>query len=328
MRVSLPSAICFLFQAWSLVPFCVSGNRQIYQFPNATFIENIAVRPNGHLLLDTFDQGRVYSIDPAATNPKPYIIAQLPAATAIGGIAQIEPDVFAVCGGILNQTTRRLLEGTAKIFLLDLRECGTQPSQSCAAVDTVATVFDTESLNGMTALPQYPQTVLTVDSVGGRIFRTNTVTGYVDVAFQNDNLAIGKDSPPGALGGNGIKIYGGHLYFTNSMLQLFGRIPITATGEPTGEVATIVSGKSIKVAYDDFAITSAGISYVAGHPSTLVRITQNGEQDIISNESDSVTLLEPTSVALSVDEKKLYVVTGGTITDGIARGGQVVEFLL
>ncbi|PTB57241.1 hypothetical protein M431DRAFT_4303 [Trichoderma harzianum CBS 226.95] len=42
-----------------------------------TKVENIGIRPSGHLLLNTFDQGKMYTIDPSTKNPN------------------IEPDLFA-----------------------------------------------------------------------------------------------------------------------------------------------------------------------------------------------------------------------------------------
>ena len=72
--------------------------RQLYQFPNSTFthIENVAIRPNGQLLLTIITEPCVYSLDPAASAPTPQLLYRFPSVTSMLGIAETSPDVFAV----------------------------------------------------------------------------------------------------------------------------------------------------------------------------------------------------------------------------------------
>ncbi|KAK4615080.1 hypothetical protein CLAFUR0_08879 [Fulvia fulva] len=97
--------------------------RTIYHFLEPTFIENIVIRPNGHLLLTTFREGSVYNLDPNAASPVPELVAKLPGTTALTGIVQIEYDTYAVTGGI-KAGSMKFEKSTMKVFdrLLGLSE--------------------------------------------------------------------------------------------------------------------------------------------------------------------------------------------------------------
>lgn len=306
--------------------------REIFHFANATFIENIALRPNGHLLLDTFDNGRMYTIDPSAPDAKPHVAAQFPAVTSLTGIVEVAPDVFAVSGGIPSATNPFAFElGTAKVFLINFRDCGAKHGQTkVPEVQKIAEMPDANILNGMTHLPAHPHIILTVDSVDGHIFRVDTSTGAVDVAIQDAKLAIGNGNATTPLGANGIKVHDGYLYFANSAQLFFGRVAITPEGNRAGDVEKIVSVLDrATMAYDDFAITKDGTAYVATHPSYLSKITSDGKETIIVGADDQTILYGPTSVILSRDGKKAYVTTGGAASDGVGTtGGQLVEVSL
>src|SRR5712664_3696486 len=49
--------------------------RQLCEFPNVTWIENIAVRSNGQLLVKPFTSPELYQIDPFQQSPTPKIVA-------------------------------------------------------------------------------------------------------------------------------------------------------------------------------------------------------------------------------------------------------------
>lgn len=329
MRVSLLLAFYGLLHAASATTFQHRPDvgpsiRQLYEFPYSIFLENLTVRPNGHLLINTFDDARIFGLDPSTQNILPTVVAQLYGVTAGSGIVQVAPDVFVTSGGILNVTTGRTQKGSAKIFLLE--PIKDEPSFS---VSTIAAVPDTESLNGMVSLPLHPRTVLSVDSLEGRIFRINTSTKDIDVVFQHPMLGLGNFTMPGALGGNGLKIHDGYLYFTNSIQQFFGRIKIEPDGSVTGGIEEILSFAGLnQLRFDDFAITKTGDSYIAAHPNTLVKVSRDGNETLITGDDNNLTLLDPTSAALSRDEKKLYLITAGSLANGTTTGGQIVELQL
>ncbi|OAQ72776.1 six-bladed beta-propeller, TolB-like protein [Pochonia chlamydosporia 170] len=295
---------------------------QLFQFPNTSqFVENIAVRSNGHLLLDTFDHGRLYTLDPTAKKPIPRVVAQVPESTGLTGIAEVAHDLYAVSAGILNLTDDSFEAGTSKVALVDLRDCH---DGKLASVRVIAEVADAGILNGMASLQKHKHIILSVDSKTGRVYRVNTRNGKVDIAFQDDRLKPGPGPVLVPLGINGVKIFKGYLYLTNSQQRFVGRIKIDDFGDKTGdlEIITTLPLNPPKVP-DDFSIAKDGTIYLGAHVDTLVKITPNGQWTALVEGSSAGFYLDgPTSTALSKDEKTVYVTTSGGGQTG--KGGQIV----
>ena len=299
-----------------------ASSRLVYQFGEQTFIENIAVRRNGHLLLSTFRNGSVYDLDPNVANPEPQLVAELPGVSSLVGIAEIADDVFAVGGGNRVPEGFGFIQGTMKVFRVDMnkKDAGAGTSDVVAVVTDIP---DTTGLNGMCALPGRPSVVLGADSKAGRILRIDTATGRVDAPIVDELLLPSTDPNIVPLGINGIRVSGEYVYVTNSGLGLFGRVRITADGERAGEIERIakIKNPSKMSGYDDFAIVATGEgpprAYVALHPNTVQKIgIDDGTQTLFVGGGESTLLKNPTSVALSGDGQKIYI---------CSAGGQVVE---
>jgi hypothetical protein len=71
----------------------------IYQFPNGTWIENIAVRYNNALLLTLLTMPDLYNLDPTSSKPSLTLLYTFPNATALFGIAEYAPDVLGIAAG-------------------------------------------------------------------------------------------------------------------------------------------------------------------------------------------------------------------------------------
>ncbi|KAF3061594.1 hypothetical protein GL218_02908 [Daldinia childiae] len=299
-------------------------SRELFAFNEGkTFIANIVVRTNGTLLLSTFENGRLYSLDPHAATPKVELVAEFPGSNAISGVVANSPDVFTVTGG--DHRPYRYALGSMRVYTVSFQQPG-QP----AVVKTVAEVPDTEMLNGIASLPSQPHIVLSADSVRGRIFRINTSTGAVDVAFSDPALELNEAVP---IGVNGIRIFGPHLYFVNSAKGYFGRIPIGPDGSKVGDVEIIAHTPETigpSSAYDDFGIAQPvggnPTAYVTAHTNKVYSIDLvTGEQKLFFGGGDSTALKRPTSVAVANDGKSIYVTTAGFETLGGPAKGQVVE---
>jgi hypothetical protein len=76
----------------------------IWQFPLGTWVENLAVRTNGQLLVTLLSQPELYHVDPFQKTA-PTLIHSFPNASGLLGIAEIEDDVFAVVAGNWSTTT-------------------------------------------------------------------------------------------------------------------------------------------------------------------------------------------------------------------------------
>lgn len=297
-----------------------SNSRLLFESTRGIFFENVFTRSNGHLLLTTFDQGRIYSLDPSSPNPEPQLVAQIPGSNSSFGISEISPEVFAISSGNYIISDFRFIRGSAKITTLDLtrgfRE-GRKP-----VMRTVAQVANTTMLNGMVSLPFSPHVVLSADSNAGQVFRINTLTGSVKVIFQQPLLAGTSELPMGI---NGMKILDDHLYFTSSAHGFYGRFRINAQGSIVGELeqlSLLPAGWGLR--YDDFTLNSEGVAYVATQTSKLVQITADGNQTILLDDSTDLVPRFPTAAALSKDEQTVYLVTGGSSTDP-SKGGQIIE---
>lgn len=73
--------------------------RRVCQSPNVTWIENIAVHSNGHLLVTLFSSPDLYQVEPFQQDPTPKLVAQFPDALGMLGIAEIKRDIFAITKG-------------------------------------------------------------------------------------------------------------------------------------------------------------------------------------------------------------------------------------
>lgn len=302
-------------QAWAASP------RQIFEFPS-TFIENIHVRPNGHLLLSSVDTSVLFTLDPTARTPSAKPVVNLTDCSGLTGMATVGHELFAVSSGI--HTEFAFVNNSMQISVVHIPE---HHHHRAHVINTIP-VPGTEMLNGMAPLPSNPSVVLSADSIGGRILRINTQTGEVDVAIE-DSLLGYNNTTPVPLGANGLKIFGDYVYFTNSGLGFFGRIPIDSLGNRAGDVdivARLQGAVGLTNAYDDFAFDSAGNAYVSVHSYSVDKITPQGVQTLFAGGLNSSSVFrEPTSAALSRDGRSIYVSTGGGTVDGKVYGGQVIQ---
>lgn len=86
-----------------------SQGNLIHQFPDPTWVENIAVRKNGHLLVTIVISPELYLIDPLTSSLDPtsnktatLIHSFAPSFAAVLGITETQPDQFYVVVGNLS----------------------------------------------------------------------------------------------------------------------------------------------------------------------------------------------------------------------------------
>ncbi|KAH7182348.1 uncharacterized protein B0J16DRAFT_373000 [Fusarium flagelliforme] len=295
--------------------------RVLQTFENGDFLENIITTSAGSLLLTSFSDGNLYSLDPDAEEPQIRTVATLPNVTALSGLQEVSPGVILVSGGLLENLSFQ--QGSIKIFRVEI-----SASKSDAKVTVLAHVVNRTMLNGMTTVPGDPNIILSADSIAGEVVRFDLRTGVSDVAISDPLFRLVPDTVP--LGINGIEASGGYLYFTNSARGLFGRIKIDMFGnrqrtENVEILARLPQKSSLTYAYDDFAMVtdcSGGFqsSFIATQNSTLTRVHSSGSQVTILGESNCCLLNSPTSVAITADNKKLYITTGSSSEASL--GGQ------
>ncbi|KAJ5134158.1 hypothetical protein N7448_000819 [Penicillium atrosanguineum] len=289
---------------------------QLSNFTNYVDIENSALRPNGHILLTTFDQGRLYTLNPLSDSPQAELVASLPGATALCGIAAIANDKFAIVGGVrghyhyTNET----------VYTVDFSMDAVNPS-----VHAVARLPNASMLNGLSSMPKQPHIILIGDSRLGAIFRVDTTTGISRLAFKHDLLA----APTNAslpIGVNGLKVVDDYVLFTNSARNIFAHIRVSADGLHFGDVEIVARLDSSSGSdWDDFIVDSAGVAYVAQPDNAIARVMPGGTHSVIAGGGSSEEVKEPTSVQLANGGRSIYVTTRG---DGKKVSGQVLEIQL
>jgi hypothetical protein len=293
---------------------------QLFAFKNSTFLENTSIRSDGKLFLSSLSTSNLMEFDPNTADGVK-ITATIPEATGLLASTFIDDERLVVHAGQVDMATYSIVKGTAAIWEVNFRRC--PPS-----IRKVASIPETQMLNGMAALPAHPHIILSLDSIGGRVFRTNTRSGSVDVPIHNPTwFGPGPDATI-PLGANGIQIRGNTLFFTNSAQAFFAKVKINDRGEPMGEPEKIHqnANATFSTSYDDFDVDSEGNAYICRDPNKLVKVTPDGETSLFVGGSRNPLIYTPTSVRLTSNGKTAFVVTGGAdkVVDGEFLGGQII----
>lgn len=290
-------------------------------FQSSVLLENIAARASSELLLTSFSSPTLFTLDPQTTNRTLSPVHTFPNATALTGIAEYHPGVFAVVASVINTATFRAALGSVVVWSIDLNT-HTPTVHAICALPTV------EGPNALTALPGHPDIILMADSIAGGVWQINTGTGKAQLAIQD--ALMQPDGPAPALGINGVhvrKLEPDTVYFSNSKAGTLARVAVCVEGgnlRATGAVeivATVQSADAVQ-SPDDFAFDPKGRAWLTVHPGAVTLLSppmnhtgQWTQLTAVGNALGSDTdLIQPTSAAFgrgnAVQEQTLYVVTG------------------
>ncbi|KAL6901481.1 hypothetical protein GGI43DRAFT_422402 [Trichoderma evansii] len=333
----------------SLLAFCsasiattesLDSVRTLYEFSKDSYIENLAIRSNGQILVSDLSKPQLFLFDPSATGPsEPLLVHEFDQSLGLAGIAEYQPDVFAVISGNTSFTTTVQVAGTWNVWSVDLRgvEISTENGQaqlsSPPVVKKIAYVEPAQFLNGLTVLSEADQTLLISDVNGGVIWSLDIKTGNYKVAINDTLTALYPSFPFSASGVDGVHVRGNSAYFTNFGNGTFNKVPINEDGTPAGPVTTIAHSNTPLHQFDDFTFDCEGNAYVVtGGGNTIEMISADGKtQVVIAGSLNSTVIAEPTSCAFGRgpnDKNILYVVTAGgmeTPVDGnTIIGGQLL----
>jgi hypothetical protein len=178
----------------------------IFRFPNGTFAENLAVRPNGKILVTLMTTAELWEVDPETKNGSR--LFKFPMSSA-SGITEYAPDLYAVLVGSSGPS------GSWGVWKVDMTVA---PPKIASFMN--GTNWGT--VNGMTTLNI--DTVLVADAGKGAIHSVNMTSG-ISATVINDTEVLG--APPGAafaFGVDGIRIFNGSLFFTNIQKETFGKV--------------------------------------------------------------------------------------------------------
>ncbi|MCJ1317037.1 hypothetical protein MMC15_002358 [Xylographa vitiligo] len=285
---------------------------QVYDFPDpGNWLENLAVRSDGHILATRLDVPQLYQFSPLVPNSEPTLIHGFPSTagfTGLTGITELagQPDVFAFIAGNFSPAAVAAKPSNCAVWRVDMR-------QQTPNVTEIAQIPQAAVPNGMASLDVAENAVLISDSTLGNVWRLDIRTGAYTTAI--DDPKMNKVRPDAAQSVNGIRIFGGYLYFTNSDALFFARIPIHANGSAAGPSEIVSYSVGDGLTFDDFAIHDDGTAYVAtGNGNAVTQITPDGRATIIAGNLNSTELASPTSVQFGRTEQDrctIYITTAG-----------------
>ena len=277
----------------SPVPF-----RVVASWPAPSFVENLAVGPDGSVFVTVYSGNRIDRYDPRTYQTS--VFAALPAPPM--GLSIDDSGTLWVTGG-----TMRTAPG--HIWKVDVK------GQVQQWTDLPDAIF----MNGCAVHPN-GRSLLVCESVSGSVLSIDLQKpGKWSVWLQDELIA---PPPTDKLfpGANGIKIRGGVAFISVSARYHIVQVPILADGS-AGAVETVWRD----VLGDDIAFGESGSLYVTTHPAqTLVRIDPSGKRTTIAGPDQG--MVGSTACAFGKapgDEKALYVSTDGGFI--VPHGGVVQD---
>jgi len=291
----------------------------VHQFPLPTWIENLAVRSNGQILLTMITKPELYLVDP--TKPEEAVLVHTFSEVGmLSGIVEVEDDVFCVAGGNYSLQTFQSEHGSYKIWKVDMKSFDTD---SKVTVKEIAHVTGSGLLNGMEYLSK--SSILVADSDVGCVWKIGVNDGKIENLIEVDEM---KPPTPPALpmGINGIKVHDGYLYWSNTGKMLFCRVKIDADGKAAGAPETLETETLV----DDFVFDKKGNAWLAQHSVNVIGVVKVGGGVItVAGKPDQLEICGSTACQFGRkgDEHILYVVTCGGLSypvDGKTEGGKVV----
>jgi hypothetical protein len=299
--------------------------RDIHQFPNNTWLENLAVRQDGQIIVTVLSAPELYQVDPFHANSSPTLIHRIPGATGLLGIVELQQDEFYVIAGNWSVKTFETTNGSYSVWKIDMRKSKVLDGSihPPPIVSKVTDIPEGVFLNGIAVLNTSKSLVVVGDAGAGVVFTLNVKTGKYSKTIDDPTMK------PGAslhLGINGVKTRGRYLYYATSEQEIFCRIPINGNdGTPTGSAEVIAKN----VFGDDFSFDPAGNAYIAKNfKDTVAKITPEGVVTVVAGSLNSTEVAGATATEFGrtrKDRSVLYVTTsGGFLSPVKVEGGKVV----
>src|SRR5690242_11494684 len=228
--------------------------RTVFQFDNGTWVENIAIRSNGNILVTLIDRPELFQIDPFHNTARLLTNLEEEAdALSLLGIAELAPDVFVFVAGNFSISRGASDPASYSVWQIDFNRGG-----RCEKITGIERLPEASFLNGMTVLNHKEGLVLISDSVQGLVWRLNRWTGKYDAVLGDDTMRPAEGVPL-VLGITGLTSLEDHLYYASALKGLFCRVLIdTSTGSALGPYEII----AVDVPGDDFTMSLDGAAFV------------------------------------------------------------------
>jgi hypothetical protein len=303
-------------------------------FPEKYFLENLAVRADGSVLITAVLQKELWCV------PNPELGAGVPPVLVhtfvhpVTGIVEVDPDVFIV------SVTEGYTSHESHLARIDLTDW--RPGDP--VTPEIIFTFDdrVRALNGSCLLG--PGVMLAADCFAGFIWRIDLGQGgrsaTARIWLADDTMAYDPDSevaPPPQPGVNGVH-YGpktGYVYYTSTAQKVFMRVPVDPpTLDPAGGAEFVAAIDNA----DDFCIDeAAGFAYVTRHrANTFDRVPlqprHGSEVRHLAGDPLNDALVGPSSAAWRRGPgdhgRVAYLTTDGGTTappDGVVRNAALLR---
>lgn len=252
------------------------GAATLVTYPVGTNLENIAVSSGGDLFVTSLLDGIIYRVSPAGSSQ---VFGKTPG-YAVGA-------AFDTNGNLI------VSSGTS---LYKFQSDGTRT--------LVTDIVGAQSLNGVTSFS--PGVVLVADDGAATVWQVNVNSGTARAWLSGGLLEPHNDFLP--IGPNGVKLFGGAVYITNTGAGTIIRVPILPDGA-AGMPSVYASGLPL----DDFAFGADGSLFLATQvENSVIRLFPDGTRSIIATQADG--LLGDSALAFgrtSADSQSIYVVNNG-----------------
>jgi sugar lactone lactonase YvrE len=278
-----------------------------HQFAMPTWIENLAVRLNGQILVTLITTPELHLVDPGDSS-RTCLIHKFQELNGLSGIIEVEHDIFYVVGGKFDLQTFTTEAGSFELWKVDM----TNFDEVSAAVEKVMDLTTMRLPNGMALLSKSDRTILAADSEVGAIFKID-IEGKQHKILVDADETKNAENPHVPIAANGVKLHEGHVYWSNTSKALFCRTKITESGEAAENVEVLEQN----FICDDFCIDTRGDVWFTQNPlNTLgVRRSQGGIVTVAGS-IDQLTVAGCTACHFDRkggNEHILYVVTSGAL---------------
>lgn len=310
---------------------------------NPTWVENLAFRPsNGDILFGLVTEPSLYQLEDPLNQATAKLLYDFPEVTSAFGILEIADDVFAVVVGNFSTATVTATEGSFSLWKVDFKN-GKNGNGRTPNISKITDIPEATFLNGVTKAESHRSpaqtadgdhkheeqfaTVLIADSVLGAVWKVDTNTGDYEKAISLPEMLPPTNSSLD-LGINGVAVYNGSLYWTNTEAEAIYAVPIdpsTCFALPNTSVRTVA--EDIGIVVDDFTFDNSGNLYVAGGDTVIVfpnaadPSKSKLKPKTLAGSTTTLTVAGSTSLRFGGDV--LYVTTDGGMAAPV--NGTVVE---
>ena len=287
----------------------------ITQMPSDAWVEGLAVRPNGRILLTRLDQPEVYDFQAEDKDAAPELLCTFPSSNGIMNICPLKGrhDEYAVVSANINMAKSQFSD-----FVI-WRIALTPGSKAAPEPIRIATIPEAGCILSLTAATE--RILLLADSAKHCIWQLDIETGESSVLISDDSMKI--KSAGDFFGLNRMRVAGDFVVFTNTSAGTICKVPVGPDADRLRTLGPVETTTDDVVDCDGWAMADVnggnGSFYLANY---MDGILWKLVVDPVSAESTSsivmTDLVSPTAVeVMHVNgQPKIFVVCCGQIDVG------------